>query len=107
MHRLKFLHVLLGKLRIKYLTGNTKIYKLTVAGPFRSMHKSRRIIIVDDDSVHLSVSKLILERRGYELLTLKDCDELLARIRSFRPALIYVDHHMPAMTGIEATWLIK
>jgi CheY-like chemotaxis protein len=107
MRGLKFLHVLFGELRIEYLTGNTEIYKLTVTRPLGSMNNSRRIIIVDDDSVHLLVSKLILERRGYEVLTLKDCDELIDRISSFTPALIFMDHHMPAMTGIEATKLIK
>jgi CheY-like chemotaxis protein len=99
--------VLLGALRIEYITGNTEIYKLTVARPLGSMNNSRRIIIVDDDSVHLLVSKLILERRGYEVLALKDCEDLIDRIRSFKPALIFMDHHMPAMTGIEATKLIK
>jgi CheY-like chemotaxis protein len=71
------------------------------------MNNTRRIIIVDDDMDHLLVSKLILERRGYEVLVLQDCEELIDRIRQFQPGLIFMDHTMPAMTGVEATRLIK
>src|ERR1700755_507681 len=71
------------------------------------MNDPKRIIIVDDDPDHLLVSKLILERRGYDVLILQDCDELLDKIRLFQPGLIFMDHNMPAMTGLEATKLIK
>ena len=71
------------------------------------MNDPKRIIIVEDDPDHLLVSKLILERRGYDVLILQDCDELLDKIRLFQPGLIFMDHNMPAMTGLEATKLIK
>ena len=71
------------------------------------MSTTRRIIIVDDDVDHLLVSKLILERRGYDVLTLVDCEELVDRIKVFKPGLIFMDHNMPAMTGMEATRMIK
>ena len=71
------------------------------------MNNTRRIVIVDDDADHLLISKLILERRGYDVLTLNNCNELIDQIRLFQPALIFMDHTMPAMTGLEATRLIK
>ena len=71
------------------------------------MNDPKRIIIVDDDPDHLLVSKLILERRGYDVLILRDCEELIDRIRLFQPGLVFMDHSMPAMTGLEATKLIK
>ena len=71
------------------------------------MNDTKRIVIVDDDEDHLLICKLVLERRGYDVLTLPDCDELIDKIRLFRPALIIMDHKMPAITGLEATRLIK
>jgi CheY-like chemotaxis protein len=71
------------------------------------MNNTKRIVVIDDDVDHLEVSKLILEHRGYDVLTLDDCDELVDRIRLFRPNLIFMDHTMPTMTGAEAIRLIK
>jgi CheY-like chemotaxis protein len=71
------------------------------------MNNTARIIVVDDDADHLLVSKLILERRGYQVLALSNCEELIEKIRSFEPGLIFMDHNMPAMTGVEATRLIR
>ncbi|HVS98393.1 MAG TPA: response regulator [Puia sp.] len=66
-----------------------------------------RVILVDDNADHRLVCKLVLERRGYEVLTLKDNDDLLAKIRSFQPGLIFMDHDVPGITGMEAIRLIK
>jgi CheY-like chemotaxis protein len=71
------------------------------------MNNTRRLLIVDDDPDHLLVAKLILGRRGYEVHTLKSCDELINKIRVLQPDLIFMDHTMPLMTGVEATRLIK
>jgi len=64
------------------------------------MNNNKRIVVIDDDVDHLEVSKLILEHGGYDVLTLDDCDELVDRIRLFRPDLIIMDHTMPTMTGV-------
>lgn len=71
------------------------------------MTVSKKIMVVDDNSDHLLISKLVLERRGYEVLTLKDCDDLLNEIRLFQPAVIFMDHDFPGMSGVDATRLIK
>lgn len=71
------------------------------------MDDIRRILVIDDNPDHLLIAKLILERRGYEVLTLNDCRELIEKLQLFQPGLIFMDHHMPVMTGLEATQLIK
>jgi two-component system cell cycle response regulator DivK len=71
------------------------------------MNNTKRIVVIDDDVDHLEVSKLILQHGGYDVLILDDCDELVDRIRLFRPDLIIMDHTMPTMTGAEAMRLIK
>ncbi|HVV73915.1 MAG TPA: response regulator [Verrucomicrobiae bacterium] len=71
------------------------------------MDNLKRILVVDDDLEHLWLSKLILERRGYTVIILSACTQLLQVIKDFRPGLIFMDHWMPQMTGMEATRLIK
>ena len=71
------------------------------------MDDIRRIIVIDDNPDHLLIAKLILERRGYEVLALSDCRGLIEKVQAFQPGLIFMDHHMPIMTGVEATRLLK
>jgi two-component system, OmpR family, alkaline phosphatase synthesis response regulator PhoP len=71
------------------------------------MKEYKKIIFVDDDLNHLLIGKLVLERRGYEVLTLNNCEELIARVLDFNADLIFMDHNMPEVSGIDATQLLK
>jgi len=62
---------------------------------------------VDDDVDHLSICKLVLTNRGYNVLVLWSTNVLMEVIKDFMPDLIFVDHRMPDMSGREATRLIK
>lgn len=63
--------------------------------------------MVDDDVDHLSICKLVLTNRGYNVLVLWSTNVLIEVIKDFMPDLIFMDHRMPDMDGIEATQLIK
>ena len=67
----------------------------------------RKILLVDDDVDHLSICKLILTNRGYNVLVLWSTNVLMEVIKDFTPDLIFMDHRMPDMDGIHATALIK
>jgi CheY-like chemotaxis protein len=67
----------------------------------------RKILLVDDDVDHLSICKLILTNRGYNVLVLWSTNVLIEVIKDFMPDLIFMDHRMPDMDGIQATKLIK
>jgi len=41
------------------------------------------------------------------VLTLNNCDDLFTNLHLFNPRLIFMDHDMPGMSGMEATRLIK
>lgn len=71
------------------------------------MKEYKRIVFVDDDLNHLLIGKLVLERRGYEVLTLNNCEDLITRILDFNADLIFMDHNMPEVSGIDATQLLK
>ena len=63
--------------------------------------------MVDDDVDHLSICKLVLTNRGYNVLVLWSTNVLIEVIKDFMPDLIFMDHRMPDMDGIQATNLIK
>lgn len=62
---------------------------------------------MDDDVDHLSICKLVLTNRGYNVLVLWSTNVLIEVIKDFMPDLIFMDHRMPDMSGIQATTLIK
>lgn len=66
-----------------------------------------RIACVDDDRDHLLISKTVLEKSGYDVLTLNDTTNLIERLIRFDPSLIFMDHNMPKVTGVQATKLLK
>lgn len=61
---------------------------------------AKRVMIVDDDVDLLETVQLILEGRGYRVITAQSGDEALERLRrSPRPSLILLDLMMPGMNG--------
>jgi CheY-like chemotaxis protein len=66
-----------------------------------------KILLIDDDVDHLSICKLILTNRGYNVLVLWSTNVLIEVIKDFMPDLIFMDHRMPDIDGIQATALIK
>lgn len=71
------------------------------------MTELKRILCVDDDPDLLRMTKLVLERRGFMVLTLKGAADILGAVRQFIPDLIFIDHRMPDVMGTEATRSLK
>lgn len=71
------------------------------------MPDPRKILLVDDDLDHLSICKLILTNRGFNILVLWNTDVLLEVVKDFLPDLIFMDHRMPHRDGIQSTRLLK
>ena len=71
------------------------------------MPDPRKILMIDDDLDHLSICKLILTNRGFNVLVLWNTDVLLEVVKDFMPDLIFMDHRMPRRDGIQATKMLK
>lgn len=71
------------------------------------MPDPRKILLIDDDLDHLSICKLILTNRGFNVLVLWNTDVLLEVVKDFMPDLIFMDHRMPRRDGIQATRILK
>ena len=68
------------------------------------------VLLVDDDVDHLYICSLILRRQNYAVRTLAGCnkmEDLLETVRAFRPRLIFMDHDMPGVGGLDATRTLK
>jgi CheY-like chemotaxis protein len=59
----------------------------------------KSILVVDDETVVVEITKRKLEDRGYEVMTAGDGNEAFARLSTRIPELILLDIQMPNMNG--------
>lgn len=62
---------------------------------------SKRILIVDDDLETVKLIGLMLQRRGYEVISAYAGDQALAAAEAEKPDLVILDVMMPDMDGYE------
>jgi CheY-like chemotaxis protein len=63
--------------------------------------EKHRIMVVDDESVNLSIMEKYLLDEGYEILLVNSGEECLEKLDSFRPEVILLDIIMPGIDGYE------
>ena len=61
-----------------------------------------KILIVDDDESIRKMLKVMLESKGYEIITVDNAEDGVLMARSKIPALILMDVMLPDMNGAEA-----
>jgi len=74
------------------------------------MAEVKRILLIDDDLDHLLICNLVLRRKGYEVLTLAGCEkmeELEEAVETFRPELIFLEHDMRGICGMDLIQMLK
>jgi CheY-like chemotaxis protein len=64
-----------------------------------AMKPKRTILCVDDDERSLSIRKIMLQTRGYRVLTCCDPEEAIALVKSGGVDLVLTDLMMPKMSG--------
>lgn len=67
----------------------------------------RRILVVDDIELNLTVMEKLLAPAGFEVRGVPSGEAALALVESWAPDLILMDRAMPGMDGIEATRRIR
>jgi two-component system, OmpR family, alkaline phosphatase synthesis response regulator PhoP len=65
------------------------------------------ILVVDDEPYILRSLTYLLRREGYLVETATNGEEGLQRVRSLRPALVFLDIMMPLMNGYEMCEQVK
>ena len=74
------------------------------------MTPPKRILLIDDDPDHLLTCNLILQRRGYDCLAIAGCktmEQLTEAVETFRPHLIFMEHDMRGICGMDLTRMLK
>ncbi len=67
----------------------------------------RKILILDDDDSILTISRYILEEKGWEVSTFSDCKNIVEKVKSTTPDIILIDNQIPDTGGIIATQILK
>jgi len=67
----------------------------------------KRILIVEDNELHLRLLDDLLRVHGYEILTTKYGQEAIKLARDNSPDLILMDIKLPDLSGLEVTRLLK
>ncbi|NMC64052.1 MAG: response regulator [SAR324 cluster bacterium] len=69
--------------------------------------RNPRILLVDDDSDHLVLFSMFLEKEGYEVVCAESAEEALALLRDHTVDIVVSDVLMPEMNGIEFLRLLR
>lgn len=65
------------------------------------------ILVADDNPDSRSIMGLVLEHRGYEVVTAVDGEDAVRQAREQQPDLILMDLQMPRLSGLDAAQALK
>ena len=69
--------------------------------------KGKKILVADDEPDILEIIQYNLTREGYEVITAKDGDDALTKIKASKPDLIILDIMMPKKNGIQVCEILR
>lgn len=65
------------------------------------------VLIVDDNEINLAVAQGVIEPLGMQVDTATSGAECIEKVRNFHYDIVFMDHMMPEMDGVETTHIIK
>jgi CheY-like chemotaxis protein len=68
---------------------------------------SKKILLIDDSEIVLTMEKAVLEDRGYEVRATSNLLEFEKTLQSWKPDLILTDIHMPGIEGTDLCRTLK
>jgi len=68
---------------------------------------NKKVLILDDDMDILQICSIVLKKKGFDVSTLNNSNQVVDRVRSFHPDVILMDNWIPGPGGIEATRELK
>ncbi len=67
----------------------------------------KRVLVCDDDITISETVALVLTDADWEVYTLPDCNNIIEKVESINPSVIFMDNKIPDEGGIVATRKIK
>jgi DNA-binding response OmpR family regulator len=67
----------------------------------------KRVLILDDDLDILQICTIVLKKKGFDVLTLNDSNQVVDQVKAYQPDVILMDNWIPGPGGIEATRTLK
>lgn len=68
---------------------------------------AKRVLILDDDLDILQICTIVLRKKGFDVQTVNNSDQVLEQVKSYQPDVILMDNWIPGPGGIEATRSLK
>ena len=69
--------------------------------------KSTKVLVVDDSAINLSVAKGFLQKHGINADIADSGEKAISMAKSRKYDLIYMDHMMPVLDGVETTAILR
>ena len=68
---------------------------------------NKKVLILDDDIDILQICSIVLKKKGFDVSTLNNSNQIVDRVRAFQPDVILMDNWIPGPGGVEATKELK
>ena len=68
---------------------------------------NKKVLILDDDLDILQICTIVLRKKGYDVHTLTNSNQVVNQVNQYHPDVILMDNWIPGPGGIEATRLLK
>lgn len=68
---------------------------------------NKKVLILDDDVDILQICTIVLKKKGFDVHTLNNSNQVVSQVRTYKPDVILMDNWIPGPGGIEATRLLK
>ncbi|WP_273568608.1 response regulator transcription factor [Maribacter halichondriae] len=71
------------------------------------MRAKKRILIVEDDEMVITLLKILLEKEGFQLVVARDGNKGAEAVQNIKPDLILMDIMLPYKSGMEVISIAK
>jgi len=67
----------------------------------------KKVLILDDDLDILQICTIVLKKKGFDVLTVNNSNQVIEQVTSYQPDVILMDNWIPGPGGIESTRALK